>query len=62
MRGTVLRYIHITVVTKEMQVKLNKEVPMLQDRLTETSINRRSFLALGLASATALALPKPGLC
>ncbi|WP_321973819.1 hypothetical protein [Paratractidigestivibacter sp.] len=32
---------------------------MLQDRLTETSINRRSFLALGLASATALALPKP---
>ena len=32
---------------------------MLQDRLTETSIDRRSFLALGLASATALALPKP---
>lgn len=32
---------------------------MLHDRLTKASINRRSFLALGLVSATALALPKP---
>lgn len=59
MRETVLGYIYATAVTKEMQVKLNKEVSMLHDRLTETSINRRSFLALGLASATAWALPKP---